>query len=168
MRHRVKTKKLNRSSAHRKALLKNLMRSLILGESIVTTTAKAKETKRFAQKLISIAKKDDTHSRREVFKALGDKKIVKKFFDEVVPRLEGESGGDVRVLRMGKRKGDGADISLIEFIFPEKKIEKKEKKKRGRPSLLSRRKKSSSKKKKDSKEKKKSKKKTKKKKEKKT
>jgi len=127
MRHRVKTKKLNRNTAHRKALLRNLTKALILRKSIITTSAKAKETKRFAERLISFAKKNEQNSQRRIFHALGDKKVVKKLFEEIVPQLDERNGGHVRIIKTGKRKGDGADMSLIEFILVAKKEEKKAK-----------------------------------------
>ncbi len=138
MRHRVKTRKLSRNKAHRNALIKNLIKALILRKSIITTSAKAKETKKFVERLITIAKKSDVNSHRRVFHALGDKKVVKKFFSEVVPQLEERTGGNIRLIKTGKRKGDGADMSLIEFILTEVKERKKEKgkAKRRRPRLI--------------------------------
>ncbi|OQX56367.1 MAG: 50S ribosomal protein L17 [Candidatus Cloacimonas sp. 4484_209] len=130
MRHRVKTKKLNRDKAHREALLRNLARSLILKKSIVTTTAKAKVTKSFAERLVTIARKNAINARRRVFNLLGDKKVVKTFFDELIPELENRTSGTIRIVKLGKRKGDGADMSLVEFIVAEKKEEKKKEKKK--------------------------------------
>jgi len=135
MRHRVKIKKLSRGKSHRLALLRNLVRSLILKKSIITTTAKAKEAGRFAERLITYAKKNDANSHRRVFDTIGNKKVVKTFFSEIVPELGGQSGGNLRLIKTGKRKGDGADMCLIEFILKTKKEEKKEKAKRKRPRL---------------------------------
>lgn len=139
MRHRVKTKKLSRNKASREALLRSLMRALILSQSIITTSAKAKEVKKFAERLISVAKKSSVNSHRRVFQRLADKKVVKKFFSEIVPQLEDKTGGNIRLIKTGKRKGDGADMSLIEFILVEKKEEKKGKKK-GRMTRIRRKK----------------------------
>ncbi|MCK4232810.1 50S ribosomal protein L17, partial [candidate division WOR-3 bacterium] len=124
MRHRVKTKKLNRNKAHREALIKNLIKSLILKKSIITTSAKAKVTKKFAERLISFAKKNDINSQKRVFRVLADKKVVKRFFSEIVPNLEDRTGGNIRLIKTGMRKGDGADMSLIEFILKEEKEKK--------------------------------------------
>jgi len=139
MRHRVKTKKLSRNKANREALLRSLMRALILSQSIITTSAKAKEVKKFAERLISVAKKSSVNSHRRVFQRLADKKVVKKFFSEIIPQLEDKTGGNIRLIKTGKRKGDGADMSLIEFILVEKKEEKKGKKK-GRMTRIRRKK----------------------------
>ena len=156
MRHRVKTKKLNRNKAHREALIKNLIKSLILKKSIITTSAKAKVTKKFAEKLISFAKKNDINSQKRVFRVLADKKVVKRFFSEIVPNLEDRTGGNIRLIKTGIRKGDGADMSLIEFILKEEKEKKKRKEKavdkRRKPRL--RRKKPAPEKKKEEKTKK--------------
>ncbi|MBA7597196.1 hypothetical protein ES703_04192 [subsurface metagenome] len=152
MRHRVKTKKLSRNKASREALLRSLMRALILSQSIITTSAKAKEVKKFAERLISVAKKSSVNSHRRVFQRLADKKVVKKFFSEIVPQLEDKTGGNIRLIKTGKRKGDGADMSLIEFILVEKKEEKKGKKKGRMPRI--RRKKPPKEKKKEEKTKK--------------
>ncbi|MCK4585103.1 50S ribosomal protein L17 [candidate division WOR-3 bacterium] len=152
MRHRVKTKKLSRNKASREALLRSLMRALILSQSIITTSAKAKEVKKFAERLISVAKKSSVNSHRRVFQRLADKKVVKKFFSEIIPQLEDKTGGNIRLIKTGKRKGDGADMSLIEFILVEKKEEKKGKKKGRMPRI--RRKKPPKEKKKEEKTKK--------------
>jgi large subunit ribosomal protein L17 len=129
MRHRVKTKKLNRNKSQREALLRNLVKSLILKKSIITTSAKAKETRRFAEKLVTIAKKDTVNGHKRVFHALGDKKVVKRFFAEIVPHLGERTSGNIRLIKTGMRKGDGADMSLIEFIFGEGKETKKKREK---------------------------------------
>lgn len=154
MKHRVKVKKLNRNKSHRDALLKNLTKALILRKSVTTTSAKAKEARKFAERLISIAKKSDTNSQRRVFQVLGDKKVVKKFFSEIVPQFQNRTGGNIRITKMGKRKGDGADMSLIELILAERKEEKKEKGK-GRKPRIGRRKAAPKKKKEETKEEKK-------------
>jgi large subunit ribosomal protein L17 len=127
MRHRVKTKKLNRNKAHRKALLRNLAKALILKQSIITTAARAKEAKRFTERLITHAMKKDGNAHRRIFKALADKKCVKKFFTDIVPHLGSRNYGHVRIIRTGQRKGDGAEMALLEFVFAQKKEERKEK-----------------------------------------
>lgn len=151
MRHRIKTKKLSRNKGQREALLRNLVKSLILKKSIITTSAKAKETKRSIEKLITIAKKDSVNAHKRVFHALGDKKAVKRFFGEVIPQLGERTSGNIRLIKTGMRKGDGADMSLIEFIFGEKKEEKKKKREKGKSTSrlprLRRRKKETDKKK---------------------
>jgi len=156
MRHRVKTRKLSREKTHREALLRNLSKALILKKSIITTTAKAKETKKFAERLISIGKKNDSNTHRRIFQILGDKKAVKVLLQEIIPDIGDRTGGNIRIIKTGKRKGDGADMSLIEFIIEEKKEEKKEKNKRkvrkpriGRKKAVSEKKKETKKKKED-------------------
>ncbi len=157
MRHRIKTKKLNRNRAHRDALLRNLVKALILRQSIITTATKAKEAKRFAERIITSARKEDGNAHRRVFKVLADKKCVKKLFSEILPQLGGHASGHLRIIKTGQRKGDGAEMALIEFIFAEKKGDKKEKGKKktkektraGRIPRLGRRKKAAGKEKKE-------------------
>lgn len=140
MRHRIKTRKLNRPSAQREALLRSLVKALILKQSIITTAARAKEAKRMAERIITFALKEDGNAHRRVFQALADKKCVKKLFGEIVPQLGGRTSGHLRIIKTGQRKGDGAEMALIEFVFSEKKAEKKEKaKKKGKEKPKARR-----------------------------
>ncbi len=134
MRHRKKSEKFSRSRAQRKALLRSLLRSIVIYERIVTTESKAKGLRRWADKLITWGKQGDLHSRRLAYSLLGDHKLVKKLFEDIAPRFRDVKGGYTRVIDMGVRKGDGATLSLFEFTRKgEKKVEaKKEEKKKER------------------------------------
>ncbi|MCC7430418.1 50S ribosomal protein L17 [bacterium] len=119
MRHRVDKKKLGRDSEHRKALLSNLVRELILHKRIKTTLPKAKEASRLAEKMVTFAKKGDVHSRRQVFQILHSREIVKTLFDEIAPVYADRKGGYTRILKLGHRP-DGAKVALFEFVDKEK------------------------------------------------
>lgn len=125
MRHQKRVKTLNRTKSHRKALLMNLANALFHHESIKTTTTKAMELKKVAERLITLAKRKDLHSLRLVFSFLRDKSVVKKLFAEIGDRYSAINGGYTRVLKIGNRKGDNAPMALIELT--QKKEEKKEK-----------------------------------------
>ena len=125
MRHQKRVKTLNRTKSHRKALLMNLANSLFHHESIKTTTTKAMELKKVAERLITLAKRKDLHSLRLAFSFLRDKAVVKKLFTEIGDRYVTINGGYTRVLKIGNRKGDNAPMALIELT--QKKEEKKEK-----------------------------------------
>ena len=115
MRHRKKSEKLSRSRAQKKALVKSLLRAIIINERITTTTSRAKYLKGEVDRLITRAKKGTLSDRRLAFRRLGDYKLVKRLFDEIAPRFKSISGGYTRSLRLTKRKGDGAPLSLIEL-----------------------------------------------------
>lgn len=140
MRHRKKRRKLSRTSSHRIALLRNLASSLIKEEKILTTVAKAKELKSFAEKLITIAKKGDITSRRIVARNIHKKDLVKKLFDIISPRFADRNSGYTRVIRTGKfRKGDGAELAVVsligsESIRLEEKAQRIERKKKNQPT----------------------------------
>lgn len=126
MRHRKKIQKLNRSKAHRKALLISLARSLFAHYAIVTTLRKAKETSKFASRLITFAKKDNLSARREVLKRLPDKKLTHKLFTDIAPRFADREGGYTRIINLGPRKGDGAQQALLELLGFEEERKKKQ------------------------------------------
>jgi large subunit ribosomal protein L17 len=115
MRHRKKGRSLSRKPQHRKATLRNMATSLFRHERIRTTEAKAKELRPFAEKLITLARNDDVHSRRRARRHIADREILSKLFDQIGPRFEGQDGGYTRVLKLGARKGDGAELALIEL-----------------------------------------------------
>jgi large subunit ribosomal protein L17 len=115
MRHKKSGFKLNRTASHRRALLRNLCRSLIRHERVETTHVKAKTLKAFADSLFAKARPADTAARRAVFAELGDRKVVKKFFEVVLPRYDDRTGGFVRIIPRGYRKGDGAPVSFVEL-----------------------------------------------------
>jgi len=101
-------------------MLRNMVTSLIENEAITTTDAKAKELKPLAEKMISLARKGDLHSRRQALAVIRGKKTVSKLFNSIAPRYAGREGGYVRIYKLGERKGDGAPISLVELIGREK------------------------------------------------
>jgi len=116
MRHKKNFNHLSRTSAHRKAMLSNMASSLIMHKRIETTTAKAKALKRFLEPLITRSKDDTTHSRRVVFSYLQDKEAVTELFREVSAKVADRPGGYTRIIRLGNRLGDNADICLIELV----------------------------------------------------
>ncbi len=119
MRHRIDGRKLNRPTAHRKALLRNLVKDLMTHESIQTTEAKAKEARRSAERMITLGKDGSVHARRLALRFLNDKTVTAKVFDEIAPRFVGRSGGYTRILRLGPRLGDGAIMSQLELLVKE-------------------------------------------------
>jgi len=128
MRHLVKGKKLGRNSAQRKALLRNLVTSFLEKERVRTTLAKAKGTRPVAEKMITLAKKNTLHTRRLAMRYVYKKDVVKKLFDDIGPRFIERSGGYTRIVKIGPRAGDGAEMAIIELIGTE--FKKKEKKKK--------------------------------------
>jgi large subunit ribosomal protein L17 len=131
MRHRVKGKKLNRSTPHRKATLRALSSALIKEHRIETTIAKAKALRTFIEPLITTAKVDNTHNRRKVFSSLQDKYAVTELFETVGPAAADRPGGYTRVLKLGFRLGDSAEMAVIELVdFNDVQPEKRSTKKR--------------------------------------
>ena len=116
MKHRIKGKKLNRTSSHRKALLKNMSQALIKHEQIVTTLVKAKTLKPYFDKLITIGKKGNLSARRQAISKVGDLKLVEKLFNILAKRYETRNGGYSRVLKAGFRYGDAAPMAVIELV----------------------------------------------------
>ena len=116
MKHRIKGKKLNRTSSHRKALLKNMSQALIKHEQIVTTLVKAKTLKPYFDKLITIGKKGNLSARRQAISKVGDTKLVEKLFSILAKRYETRNGGYSRVLKAGFRYGDAAPMAVIELV----------------------------------------------------
>ncbi len=116
MRHRQSGRKLNRTSSHRKSLFKNMSQALLKHEQIVTTLPKAKELKRVVEKLITLGKKGNLHSRRLAFNQIRDKDMVSKLFDNLAKRYSDRKGGYTRVLKAGFRYGDSAPMALIELL----------------------------------------------------
>jgi len=116
MRHLKKGRKLGRTASHKKALLCNLATSLIFHERIQTTTAKAKELRPFFEPLITLAKRGDLHARRQAAGLIRDKEALAKLFTELAPRFADRPGGYTRILHLGARQGDNAELSLIELV----------------------------------------------------
>jgi large subunit ribosomal protein L17 len=115
MRHRVHTFKIGRTSAHRKAMLANMVSSLIESGTIKTTVVKAKEARRFADRMVTLGKKGTLHHRRLAVSYLRDKTAVKKLFDEIAPSFEGRPGGYTRIIRLGFRQGDAAEMCMLQL-----------------------------------------------------
>ena len=116
MRHRQSGRQLNRNSPHRKAMFRNMSTSLFKHELIKTTLPKAKELRRTAEPLITMAKTDSVANRRLAFSRLRDKEIVNKLFTELGPRYEDRPGGYLRILRCGFRPGDKAPMAIVELV----------------------------------------------------
>jgi large subunit ribosomal protein L17 len=132
MRHNVGYRKLGRTSSHRLALLRSLATSLFRYERIRTTVPKAKELRPFAEKLITLARRDDLHARRLVLRHVQDKEVVKKLFGKLAPRFATRPGGYTRTLRLGPRQGDGADIAIVELIGSEPVFAKRKEERKAR------------------------------------
>tara|TARA_B100000989_G_scaffold285975_1_gene254193 strand:+ start:2918 stop:3355 length:438 start_codon:yes stop_codon:yes gene_type:complete len=116
MKHNIKNKKLNKTTSHRKAMFMNMSNALIKHEQITTTLAKAKELRRFVEKIITLGKKGDLLSRRKTISTLQDNKMSKKVFDVLADRYKNRSGGYTRIIKLGNRFGDNAPTAVIEFI----------------------------------------------------
>ena len=116
MKHNITHRKLNRTSSHRKALLMNLSNALIKHEQIKTTLPKAKELKPYVDKIITLGKKGSLESRRKAVAILQDHKNVKKIFDVIAKRYQERSGGYTRIVKIGNRFGDNAQVAIIELV----------------------------------------------------
>ncbi|HEX9279150.1 MAG TPA: 50S ribosomal protein L17 [Gemmatimonadales bacterium] len=116
MRHRAKARQLSRTASHRKATLNNLATSLFRHDGIVTTEAKAKELRPFAERLITLARRGDLHARRLVERRLKDKEVTHRLFAELGKRFASRPGGYTRIIKLGHRVGDGAEVARIELL----------------------------------------------------
>ena len=116
MRHNKRYKKLGRTSSHRRAMLRNQVASLFEHGRIQTTLAKAKATRPVAEKLVTWGRQDSVHARRQVRRWIADRDLVKKLFDEIAPRFTDRPGGYLRVIKLGPRRGDGAETAILEFV----------------------------------------------------
>ncbi len=116
MRHAVRGRKLGRTTAHRKALFRNQLSSLVEHERIITTLPKAKELRPVFEKAVTKGKKGTVHARRQVRQWIPKRELVKKLFDDIAPRFEDRNGGYTRIIKLGPRKGDGAEMALIELV----------------------------------------------------
>ncbi|AAX17831.1 MULTISPECIES: 50S ribosomal protein L17 [Borrelia] len=124
MKTKVGFNRLDRKSSHRKALLRNMVISLFRHEKITSTKAKLSEVKRFAEKLITRAKVDSVHNRREVSKFIHDKYILNKLFTRISPIFKERKGGYTRVIKLGQRYGDAAEMAILELV--DKTLEEKQ------------------------------------------
>jgi len=134
MRHRKQRAKLGRTSSHREAMISNMITSLFKHERVKTTVQKAKEARRFAEKAITYAKKNTLHSRRLAYNQIKDEEVLSKLFAVLGPRFADRNGGYTRIIRLGHRQGDGAEIAFLELVdriapSPEKEERKKRRKK---------------------------------------
>jgi large subunit ribosomal protein L17 len=132
MRHLNSGRKLNRTQSHRKALFRNLVLSLIRHGRITTTDAKAKELRRFADKMVTLGKQGDLSARRMAFAFMQSRDAVKKLFDEIAPQFNERPGGYTRIVKFERRRGDAAPLSVIEFTGTSDTVAKKPKKKSAR------------------------------------
>lgn len=132
MRHNVGLRKLGRTSAHRRALLRNLATDLFRHERLRTTLPKARELRPVAERLITLARRDDLHARRQVLRHVSDKDVVKKLFDTLGPRFATRPGGYTRTLKLGRRPGDGADMAIVELIGSEPVFKKQKEDRKAR------------------------------------
>lgn len=130
MRHRVAGRQLGRNTNQRKALLRGLVVSLINHIKIETTVAKAKEARKLAERMITLAKKGDIHSRRRALSHVPNKKAVTKLFNVIAPKLSERNGGYLRILKTRIRPGDSSSMAILEFVDYDSLVEKKEEKKK--------------------------------------
>src|SRR5690348_1336156 len=132
MRHLNQGRKLNRTSAHRKALFRNMLLALIRHGRITTTDAKAKELRRVADRMVTLGKKGDLAARRRAFAFIQSHQVVKQLFDQIAPRFKERNGGYTRVVKYGWRRGDAAPLSIIEFTGQEEQAKGKKPRRRRR------------------------------------
>ena len=116
MRHRLSGKKLNRPTAHRMLMLRGMVTALLRAESLRTTEAKAREVRRMTEKMITLGKKGTLHHRRQAAAKLMDDDVVRKLFDDLAERYEDRQGGYTRLYKLGTRKGDAADMAIVELV----------------------------------------------------
>ncbi len=116
MRHQVRGRKLGRSPAHRRALFRNQLASLVREERIKTTLHKAKELRPIAERVVTQGKRNTVHARRLVNRWLAERDLVRKLFDDIAPRFQDRPGGYTRIIKLGPRRGDGAEMALIEWV----------------------------------------------------
>lgn len=116
MRHRKRQRKLGRTSEHRSALFRNQLASMVQNERIVTTLAKAKELRPIVEKMVTLGKEDTVHHRRRAAVSMADKGLLKRLFEDIGPRFSDRPGGYTRIIKLGPRKGDGAEMAILEFV----------------------------------------------------
>ncbi len=116
MRHRRRQRKLGRTSEHRSALFRNQLASMVQNERIVTTLAKAKELRPIVEKMVTLGKEDTVHHRRRAAVSMADKGLLKRLFEDIGPRFSDRPGGYTRIIKLGPRKGDGAEMAILEFV----------------------------------------------------
>lgn len=138
MRHRVRGRKLGRTTAHRTAMFRNQLTALFTHERITTTIAKAKELRPLAEKMVTLARTGTLANRRSVLTMVPDKEVVRRLFDDIAPRFTDRPGGYTRILRLGRRHGDGAEMAIIEFVDFQPKRKGEDSGGSAKPSLMDR------------------------------
>lgn len=126
MRHRNANRKLSRNSSHRRAMLRNLVTDFLDHGRLMTTLPKAKEIRPLAEKMITLGKRDNLHGRRQLQAYLLREAVAKKVFETIAPRFADRNGGYSRIIKLGNRKGDGADLAIIELLGSELEVKKAE------------------------------------------
>jgi large subunit ribosomal protein L17 len=126
MRHRNANRKLSRNTSHRRAMLRNLVTDLLDHGRLMTTLPKAKEVRPLAERMITLGKRDSLHARRQLQAYLLRDVVAKKVFDTIAPRFADRNGGYSRIIKLGNRKGDGADLAIIELLGSELEVKKAE------------------------------------------
>lgn len=116
MRHNIRGRKLGRTTAHRWAMFRNQLQSLVEHERIITTLPKAKELRPIFEKAVTQGKRGTVHARRRVRRVIPNRQLIKKLFDDIAPRFADRNGGYSRIIKLGPRKGDGAEMALIELV----------------------------------------------------
>src|SRR5436190_19380716 len=132
MRHRNAHRKLSRNTSHRRALLRNLVTDFLDHGRLMTTLPKAKEIRPLAEKMITLGKRDSLHARRQVQAYVLREAVAKKVFDTVAPKFASRNGGYSRIIKLGNRKGDGADMAIIELLGSELEVKKAERAERAK------------------------------------
>ena len=135
MRHQKAGRKLGRTASHRNAMFRNMVTSLFQHGRIQTTDAKAKELRRWADQMVTLAKRGDLHARRQALAVIRDKAVVHKLFEEAAKRFGDRAGGYTQIVKLGKRRGDAAPISLVELVTAQEKKEKKKKPKAAKKAV---------------------------------
>lgn len=126
MRHKKAGRKLGRTNTHRKAMLRNMVTSLFEHERIVTTVPKAKEARKIADKMITLAKRGDLHARRQALSYIKSRDVVAKLFDDIQEQFNDRQGGYTRIIRTGTRQGDSAPMAILELVGYEEELEEAE------------------------------------------
>lgn len=116
MRHAIRGRKLGRTSSHRRAMFRNQLASLVEHERIITTLPKAKELRPIFEKCVTKGKRGTVHARRQVRRWIDNRTLLKKLFDDIAPRMAERPGGYTRVVKLGPRKGDGAEMAILELV----------------------------------------------------
>ncbi len=138
MRHRVHGRKLGRTSAHRKAMFRNQLTAFFTHERITTTIAKAKELRPLAERMVTLARTGTLANRRRILSMVSDKEVVRHLFDDIAPRFVDRDGGYTRILRIGSRRGDNAEMAIIEFVDYQPKVKGEDQSGSDKASLMDR------------------------------